>query len=90
MIRKAFRSLILVQGIAFCIYFGAWSIKDYIALEQAVAAQRPHEELRHRINVGFEGVWFLLSQFLVIYGAESLWRQRHHGIRRSSNDQDRD
>ena len=90
MFRNAFRTLILVQGIAFCIYFGAWSIKDYIALEQAVAAQRPHEELRHRINVGFEGVWFLLSQFLVIYGAESLWRQRRQGITRSSTHQVKD
>ena len=90
MICSAFRSLVLVQGVAFCIYFGAWSIKYYIALEQAVAAQRPHEELRHRINVGFEGVWVLLSQFLVIYGAESLWRQRRQGITRSSTHQPRD
>jgi len=36
--------------------------------------KRPHEELRHRINVGFEGVWFLLSEFLVLYSAEALWR----------------
>jgi hypothetical protein len=74
MIRKAFYSLILVQGLAFSIYFGVWSLKDYIALEQAVALKRPHEELRHRINVGFEGVWFLLSQYLVLYSAEALWR----------------
>lgn len=42
--------------------------------------KRPHEELRHRINVGFEGVWFLLSEFLVLYSAEALWRSS-----RSSN-----
>jgi hypothetical protein len=74
MIRKAFYALILVQGLSFSVYFGYWSVKDYIALEQAVALKRPHEELRHRINVGFEGVWFLLSEFLVLYSAEALWR----------------
>jgi len=73
-LRKAFYSLILVQGLSFSIYFGYWSVKDYIALEQAVALKKPHEELRHRINVGFEGVWFLLSEFLVLYSAEALWR----------------
>jgi len=74
MFRKAFYTLILIQGLSFSVYFGYWSIKDYIALEQAVAMKRPHEELRHRINVGFEGVWFLLSEFLVLYSAEALWR----------------
>lgn len=73
MFRKAFYTLILIQGVSFSVYFGYWSIKDYIALEQAVAMKRPHEELRHRINVGFEGVWFLLSEFLVLYSAEALW-----------------
>ena len=72
MFRKALYTLILIQGISFSVYFGYWSIKDYIALEQAVAMKRPHEELRHRINVGFEGVWFLLSEFLVLYSAEAL------------------
>ena len=76
MFRKAFYSLILAQGVLFSVYFGVWSIKDYMALEQAVAAKRQHEELRHRINVGFEGVWFLLSQYLVIYSVEALWRYR--------------
>ena len=74
MFRKVFYTLILIQGLSFSVYFGFWSIKDYIALEQAVAMKRPHEELRHRINVGFEGVWFLLSEFLVLYSAEALWR----------------
>lgn len=83
MLRKAFYSLILLQGLVLSVYFGAWSIKDYIALEQAVALKRPHEELRHRINVGFEGVWFLLSQYLVLYSAEALWRSgRRNGEER--------
>ena len=74
MVRKAFYTLILIQGLSFSVYFGYWSIKDYIALEQAVAMKRPHEELRDRINVGFNGAWFLLSEFLVLYSAEALWR----------------
>lgn len=82
MFRKAFYSLILIQGLTFSLYFGAWSIKDYIALEQAVAAKSEQAELRHRLNVGFEGVWFLLSQFLVLYAAESLWKQAGDRARR--------
>lgn len=74
MLRKAFYALILAQGLSFSVYFGYWSIIDDMALEHAVAVKRPHEELRHRINVGFEGVWFLLSEFLVLYSAEALWR----------------
>jgi cell division protein FtsB len=49
--KKLFYSLVLIQGIGLSLYFGAWSIKDYIALEQAVAAQAQHAEMRHRINV---------------------------------------
>jgi len=62
----------LIQGIAFSVYFGAWSIKDYLALEQAVAAKAEHAEMRHRINVGFEGVWYLLSNMIVLYSIKGL------------------
>lgn len=78
--RRSFCTLVLVQGLVVSVCFGVWSIKDYLALEQAVAVKRPHEELGHRINVGFEGICFLLSQFLVIYSAEALWR---HGDEKS-------
>jgi len=57
-------------------YFGVWSFKDYFALEDAVRLNRPQIELRHRINVGFEGVWFLLSNFIVIAGAAMLLKNR--------------
>ncbi|MCJ7714631.1 hypothetical protein MUO66_09285 [Candidatus Bathyarchaeota archaeon] len=70
--KKLFYSLVLIQGIGLSLYFGAWSIKDYIALEQAVAAQAQHAEMRHRINVGFEGVWYLLSNMLVISAVKGL------------------
>ena len=70
--KKLIYTLALLQGIAFSVYFGAWSIKDYIALEQAVALKSEHAEMRHRINVGFEGVWYLLSNFLILYSVKAL------------------
>jgi uncharacterized membrane protein len=70
--KKLFYTLVLLQGLAFSAYFGAWSIKDYLALEQAVALNAHHAEMRHRINVGFEGVWYLLSNMLVISAVKGL------------------
>lgn len=72
--KKLFFIALLLQGITFSVYFGFWSIKDYVALEQAVALGEPgrHAELRHRINVGFEGVWYLLSNMLVISAVNGL------------------
>jgi len=45
---------------------------DYFALEKAVAANAQHAEMRHRMNVGFEGVWYLLSNMLVIIAVKGL------------------
>lgn len=70
--KKLFYSLFLIQGITFSLYFGAWSLKDYLALEQAVAAKSDHAEMRHRINVGFEGVWYLLSNMIIISSIQGL------------------
>jgi len=70
--KKLFFFLVLLQGLAFSVYFGAWSVKDYLALEQAVAVGSQHAEQRHRINVGFEGVWYLLSNMLVISAVNGL------------------
>lgn len=72
--KKLFFIVVLLQGVTFSLYFGLWSIKDYIALEQAVAIGESarHEELRHRINVGFEGVWYLLSNMLIISAVNGL------------------
>jgi len=74
-VRRALFLVLLIQGLGFTAYFGWWSIRDYLALEQAVAMKRPHEELRHRINVGFEGVWFLLSELVIIQSVIGL-----HGL----------
>jgi len=70
--KKLIYSLAIVQGLAFSVYFGVWSVKDYIALEQAVAAGAQHAEIRHRMNVGFEGVWYLLSNMLIISSIKGL------------------
>jgi len=66
--KKTFGWFIVAYGLSMSVYFGVWSFKDYFALEDAVRLNRPQIELRHRINVGFEGVWYLLSNMLVLQG----------------------
>jgi len=66
--KKIFGWFIVAYGLSMSVYFGVWSFKDYFALEDAVRLNRPQIELRHRINVGFEGVWYLLSNMLVLQG----------------------
>ncbi len=58
----------MIYGLSLSAYFGFWVLKDNAALEGAVKMNKPQAELRHRINVGFEGVWFLLSNMIVIAG----------------------
>ena len=70
--KKTFGLLLIVYGLGLSTYFGWWALRDNAALEYAVKTQRPQIELRHRINVGFEGVWFLLSNLTVIAGAANL------------------
>lgn len=59
---------LIAYGLSMSAYFGWWAFRDYFALEDAVRLNRPQIELRHRINVGFDGVWYLLSNFIVITG----------------------
>ena len=58
----------IIYGIGLSSYFGWWALKDNAALEIAVHANAPHAELRHRINVTAEGIWFLLSNILILQG----------------------
>lgn len=58
----------IIYGIGLSSYFGWWALKDNAALENAVRANAPHAELRHRINVTAEGVWFLLSNIVILQG----------------------
>ena len=60
--------LAIVYGIGLSGYFGWWALKDNAALEDAVRVNAPHAELRHRINVTAEGIWFLLSNIVILQG----------------------
>jgi hypothetical protein len=66
--RKSIGLILIFYGLALSTYFGFWALKDNAALEDAARIERPQAELRHRINVGFEGVWFLLSNMIAIAG----------------------
>ena len=66
--KKFVGGILVVYGLSLSAYFAIWALKDNTALESAVKMNRPQAELRHRINVGFEGVWFLLSNMIAIAG----------------------
>ena len=66
--KKTIGIVAIVYGIAMSSYFGWWALRDNAALEVAVKANAPQKELRHRINVFAEGVWFLLSNMIVLQG----------------------
>ena len=66
--RKTIGILAIIYGIAISSYFGSWALRDNEALEVAVRANAPQKELRHRINVFAEGVWFLLSNMIILQG----------------------
>lgn len=52
-------------GLSFLFAWGLW-FQDMPALEQAVQSNSQHAEMRHRINVFADGVWFLLANVIVI------------------------
>ncbi len=66
--KKTIGILVIVYGIGLSSYFGWWALRDNAALEIAVKANAPQKEMRHRINVFAEGVWFLLSNVIVLQG----------------------
>ena len=66
--RKTIGMIAIIYGIGMSSYFGWWALRDNAALEVAVRANTPQKELRHRINVFAEGVWFLLSNIIVLQG----------------------
>ena len=66
--KKTIGILVIVYGIGLSSYFGWWALRDNAALEVAVRANAPQKEMRHRINVFAEGVWFLLSNMIVLQG----------------------
>ena len=66
--KKTIGILAIIYGIGISSYFGWWALRDNAALEIAVKANAPQKEMRHRINVFAEGVWFLLSNMIVLQG----------------------
>ena len=70
--KKAVGWFAVVYGLSLSIYFGSWALRDNAALEVAVKADIPERELRHRINVFSEGVWFLMSNMIVIQGVNMI------------------
>jgi len=70
--KKLFYSLALAQGLVFSAYFGVWSLQDYKELQYAVATRSQHAEMRHRVSVGFDGVWYLLSNMIVLSAVKGL------------------
>ena len=66
--KKTIGILVILYGIGLSSYFGWWALRDNAALEVAVRANAPQKEMRHRINVFAEGVWFLLSNMIVLQG----------------------
>ena len=74
--RKTIGILAIIYGIGMSSYFGWWALRDNAALEIAVKANAPQKEMRHRINVFAEGVWFLLSNMIVLQGASMAFEKR--------------
>ena len=66
--KKTVGIIAIIYGIGMSSYFGWWALRDNAALEIAVRANAPQKEMRHRINVFAEGVWFLLSNTIVLQG----------------------
>ncbi len=70
--KKAIGWFAIVYGLGLSIYFGSWALRDNAALEVAVKADIPARELRHRINVLSEGIWFLMSNMIVLQGVSMI------------------
>ena len=70
--KKVVGCFAVVYGVGLSIYFGSWALRDNAALEVAVKADIPERELRHRINMFSEGVWFLMSNMIVLQGVSMI------------------
>ena len=72
-VTRIFMSLSAVYGVALSLLF-AWGLwfQDMPALEKAVKANAQHAEMRHRINVFADGVWFLLANIIVLNSVAAL------------------
>ena len=66
--KNFFGILIVMYGTALSMVFGVHTLVDYEALQVAATRGSERSEVRHRTNVGFEGVWFLMSNMMIIQG----------------------
>ena len=76
--KKTIGIVVIVYGIGLSSYFGWWALRDNAALEIAVKANAPQKEMRNRINVFAEGVWFLLSNMIVLEGASMAFGKKQN------------
>ena len=66
-VKRIFFGFSTIYGVALSLLF-AWGLwfQDMPALEKAVKSNAQHAEMRHRINVFADGVWFLLANIIVL------------------------
>jgi len=64
---KIIMALSAIYGVGLSLLF-SWALwfQDMPALDHAVKTNEPRAEMRHRINVFADGVWFLLANLIVI------------------------
>lgn len=74
---RVFMNFSAIYGVALSFLFtwGLW-FQDMPALEKAVKANAQHAEMRHRINVFADGVWFLLANIIVLNSVAAMNQAR--------------
>ena len=74
---RIFMAFSAVYGAALSLLF-AWGLwfQDMPALEKAVKTNAQHAEMRHRINVFADGVWFLLANIIVLNSVAAMNQAR--------------
>ena len=59
----------IIYGISLSSYYGLWALKDNATPGERLPSQcPPRAEMRHRINVTAQGIWFLLSNIIILQG----------------------
>ncbi|ACB00984.1 MULTISPECIES: hypothetical protein [Cyanophyceae] len=71
MIKNLFR-FFAASSFGLTLFFCYWTYRDYVELVKAVEANQPQAELRHRINVGFDGTWALMCAMTMVYSIGKL------------------
>lgn len=77
MIKNLFR-FFTASSFALTLFFVYWIYRDYTELVKAVEGNHPQAELRHRINVGFDGTWALMCAMTMVYSIGKLDNKDNH------------